>query len=628
MIEENNKQINFLKLKKIRISNYILIVVVIFALILTLVVVKFSENVPGSEQEIGTALVALLSLSGAFIISLITLILGLFLIFKAKKIPIENRKDKVQILLSGFLGIIAFIGVVIFIGVDILLQYRDQATLESQRYQSETIEDTESTNLKKYKNEKYGYEIQYLDGWDSPIESGDTDALTGSSSGFLKRGTILGFVISVYENDKNLSLQEWWKQDFYEKFAVKYEYSYEGSVSISPEVEAVKYTIQRIGFEDNAYLISKNQKIYTIYFSEFPGVEEIQEMLSTFRFSERLTKGETSKNAISDWQTFTNDVYGFSFQYPSNWQVENNTLPKKDRTTVSRSNENFIVANHSIEEYPKLTLWVNPLGFGVLPPDITYELSLDSDKSITVVSRKIIPEYKGGGMSNDDGVVVIRPKPTQLGFNHYFFLFSFNEGGEDFESIFNQILSTFKFVDNFNLESAEDIKELDVDTIADYLKLLNRMLEMEVSGFEYSDLDNDGQDELILSIYGGGTGGSGRPYIVKLSKEDDKNTLTYLEKQKEFTNDEYEGYSGKMGFDIVNNQLIESFPIYMGSDANCCPSGGLRYVLFKWSPENNELIVDKVVSLEYEWYLKIKKGEITFDDAREEAIKLLGLLEE
>jgi len=151
----------------------------------------------------------------------------------------------------------------------------------------ETPEETpkdETAGWKTYRNTKYRYEIKYPNDWDSPIESGDRDALTGNYSGFLKNGTILGFSIDVYDNDKNLSLKEWWEQEFYEKFTVKYEYSYEGVISVSSGVEAVKYKIQRMGFEDNCYLISRSQRVYTIYFSVLPGAEEIQQILSTFRF--------------------------------------------------------------------------------------------------------------------------------------------------------------------------------------------------------------------------------------------------------------------------------------------------------------------------------------------------------
>jgi len=147
------------------------------------------------------------------------------------------------------------------------------------------IED-ETADWQTYRNEKYNYKIKYPDSWNSSVELGDTDALTENSSSFIKKGNVLlGLSIIVYENTENLSLKEWWEEQ-YKDWSVKYDYSYEGKKFIAPEIEAEAYKIERTGFYDNCYLISKNQKVYMIYFSVLPGSEEIDQMLSTFRFLE------------------------------------------------------------------------------------------------------------------------------------------------------------------------------------------------------------------------------------------------------------------------------------------------------------------------------------------------------
>ncbi len=185
--------------------------------------------------------------------------------------------------ISTPIAIIIIVLLAIIVGCIVIWQYLDMP--EKEIVSEEITLGDETADWKVYRNEKYRYEIKYPNDWNSPIESGDTDALTGNYSGFFKIGNIfLAFSIDVYENDKNLSLKEWWGQEFYEKFNVKYDYSYEGMVSIFPGIEAVKYKVERAGFEDTCYLISKNQKVYTIYFSVLPGVEEIEQIISTLRF--------------------------------------------------------------------------------------------------------------------------------------------------------------------------------------------------------------------------------------------------------------------------------------------------------------------------------------------------------
>ena len=97
---------------------------------------------------------------------------------------------------------------VVLVGGVLSYQYYWLPKEEVKKSETETPKD-ETADWKTYRNTKYGYEIKYPNDWDSPIESGDTDALTGNYSGFFKRENILvAFSIDVYENDKNLSLKE------------------------------------------------------------------------------------------------------------------------------------------------------------------------------------------------------------------------------------------------------------------------------------------------------------------------------------------------------------------------------------------------------------------------------------
>ncbi|TRZ80082.1 hypothetical protein D4R86_04955 [bacterium] len=147
-------------------------------------------------------------------------------------------------------------------------------------------------------------------------------------------------------------------------------------------------------------------------------------------------------NETVDWKTYTNTEYGFEIKYPSSWNITKDALQKiGEYGTASKSLE--IVGNSAIE-VPKLYLWVNPLGFGVNPPDIVYELILNKENKIEIKNREEIPQTEEN--LNVDKQTIIFCKTAELGTNMYAIEFVFDEEDEGIKT-FNQILSTFKFVD-------------------------------------------------------------------------------------------------------------------------------------------------------------------------------------
>lgn len=162
----------------------------------------------------------------------------------------------------------------------------------------------------------------------------------------------------------------------------------------------------------------------------------------------KITKvsGETS-----DWKIYRNEEYGFEFRYPYGWEIVNDTLPKTARDTVARGN--LQIANNLALEAPKLTLWVNPLGFGMNPSDIRYELTPTEENGVKIITREEVPQSKEN--LNIDNQIIIFCKPVKLGINTYVFEFTFREGGKDYEPIFKQLLSTFKFLELSTTGSVE-----------------------------------------------------------------------------------------------------------------------------------------------------------------------------
>lgn len=180
-----------------------------------------------------------------------------------------------------------------------------------------------------------------------------------------------------------------------------------------------------------------------IYFE----IEEQKDMVSFHMWGDivKIIKIKKLEDETANWQTYRNEELGFSLRYPSDWQIVNDALAREKRATIFR--ENLQINNDKVPENPRLYLWVNPIGFGMPGAlDIQYTLALSGDKSIKVVERtKFLPHKEG--LSNVDGVTAISTGTTRLGVNSYAFFFQFSEGGKDYEPTFNQILSTFRFLE-------------------------------------------------------------------------------------------------------------------------------------------------------------------------------------
>lgn len=143
----------------------------------------------------------------------------------------------------------------------------------------------------------------------------------------------------------------------------------------------------------------------------------------------------------ASWQTYTNVQYGFQMKYPNDWAVKDNLLQKP-----ASVNSNLEISNSSLQENPRFTLFINPAGFGLPIPDKVYELSPIGNGKLEILNKQEIAPTKEG-MSNVDGHMIINSKSFNIGSNSYIFIFNFVQKGKDYEPIFNQILSTFKFTD-------------------------------------------------------------------------------------------------------------------------------------------------------------------------------------
>jgi hypothetical protein len=148
-------------------------------------------------------------------------------------------------------------------------------------------------------------------------------------------------------------------------------------------------------------------------------VKTVNDILSTLKFNNSAT--------ISTWKTYHNEQYGFEFKYPADWKLTLNLLPN--------SFQEFLVQNTSNKQAVRVSV---SSGY----PDILgdYKYGQPSNKSVGGVSaQEIISKDICDAGECSGSVVELWTKK-----NNYFFSFIFY-GTQDISSVYDQILSTFKF---------------------------------------------------------------------------------------------------------------------------------------------------------------------------------------
>ena len=129
------------------------------------------------------------------------------------------------------------------------------------------------------------------------------------------------------------------------------------------------------------------------------------------------------------------------------------------------------------------------------------------------------------------------------------------------------------------------------DIITDSLRLNNPNQLVDIRELIYYDITGDNKEEAIIGAFSlySGTGGLD---IFKIITKDDTEKLQELFLPKDTNKKHYENLRGKMSFEIKDGKLVQYFPIYNKSDANCCPSAGTRFFTYKWN--HKKLILESV----------------------------------
>lgn len=117
---------------------------------------------------------------------------------------------------------------------------------------------------------------------------------------------------------------------------------------------------------------------------------------------------------------------------------------------------------------------------------------------------------------------------------------------------------------------------------------IDEPIEGTVMNTTVTDLNQNKKPELLVFVNSGGTGSYGTVYGYEFERE-----YWGQLKMPELSPELQKDYMGHDKYEVVNNRLIRTFPIYLDTDPNCCPTGGQHTIVYKLDDALN-LQVEKV----------------------------------
>ncbi|MDX8340373.1 MliC family protein [Draconibacterium sp. IB214405] len=105
------------------------------------------------------------------------------------------------------------------------------------------------------------------------------------------------------------------------------------------------------------------------------------------------------------------------------------------------------------------------------------------------------------------------------------------------------------------------------------------ILGSRVTGAEVEDLNSDGSPELFVYTHSDGSGSYGNAFAFSVNNLKSMSRVNFppIAENSELN----KGYMGHDEFAVVENRLVQHFPVYNEGDTNANPTGGTRQISYK-----------------------------------------------